>query len=104
MSQPRSLTLQSKEEHEVIQAARKRQKTEKFISLYSQRAGIEGTISQGVRALGLRQACYRGLKKTHLQHLATATAINVGRVAEWLNDVPTAATRRSRFVALAQAS
>ena len=101
---PRTLTLQPKEEHEAIQSARKRQKTEEFASLYSRRAGIEGTVSQGVRAFGLRQARYRGLKKTHLQELATATAINVGRIANWLNDIPLAATRRSRLAGLAQAS
>jgi transposase len=101
---PRTLTLQPKEEHEAIQFARERQKTEDFASLYSQRAGIEGTISQGVRAFGLRQARYRGLKRTHLQELATATAVNVGRIANWLNDIPTAVTRRSRLAALAQAS
>ena len=101
---PRTLTLQPKEEHEAIQFARRRQKTEEFASLYSQRAGIEGTVSQGVRAFGLRQARYRGLKKTHLQELATATAVNVGRIANWLKDIPTAATRRSRLAALALAS
>jgi len=101
---PRTLTLQPKEEHEAIQFARRRQKTEEFASLYSERAGIEGTVSQGVRAFGLRQARYRGLKKTHLQELTTATAINVGRIANWLNGVPTALTRRSPLAALAQAS
>jgi transposase len=101
---PRTLTLQPREEHEAIQFARRRQNTEEFASLYSQRAGIEGTLSQGVRAFGLRQARYRGLKKTHLQELATATAVNVGRIANWLNDIPTAATRRSRLAALAPAS
>lgn len=101
---PRTLTLQPEEEHEAIQFARRRQKTEEFASIYSQRAGIEGTISQGVRAFGLRQARYRGLKRTHLQELATAAAVNVGRMANWLNDVPSAATRRSRLAALAPAS
>ena len=102
---PRALTLRPKEEHEAIRFARKRQKTEDFPSLYSRRAGMEGTISQGVRAFGLRQARYRGPKKTHLQELATAMAvINVGQVADWLNGVPTAVTRRSRLAALAQAS
>lgn len=42
---PRTLTLQPREEHEAIQFARKRQKTEGFASLYSRRAGIEGTVS-----------------------------------------------------------
>jgi transposase len=60
---PRTLTLQPKEEHEAIQFARKRQKAEDFASIYSQRAGIEGTVSQGVRAFGLRQARYRGLRR-----------------------------------------
>lgn len=101
---PRTLTLQPKEEHEAIQFARKRQKTEEFASLYARRAGIEGTVSQGVRAFGLRKARYRGLKKTNLQELATATAVNVRRIANWLNDIPTAATRRSRLATLAQAS
>ena len=101
---PRTLTLQPKEEHEAIQFARERQKREDFAALYSRRAGIEGTISQGVRAFGLRQARYRGLKKTHLQELATATAVNVGRIANWLNGVPTAVTRRSRLAALAPVS
>jgi IS5 family transposase len=73
-------------------------------SVYSQRAGIEGTVSQGVRAFGLRQARYRGLGRTHLQEVATYAAINVGRLADWLNRVPDAATRRSRLAALAPAS
>src|SRR5215217_113588 len=101
---PRALTLQPREEQEAIQFARRRQKTEEFASLYSQRAGIEGTVSQGVRAFGLRQARYRGLKKTHFQELATATAVNVVRIANWRNDIPTAVTRRSRLAALAPAS
>ena len=101
---PRALTLQPRDEHEAIQFARRRQRTEEFIEIYSQRAGIEGTFSQGVRAFGLRKARYRGLKKTDLQEVATATSINVGRITDWLNGVPTAATRRSRLAALAPAS
>jgi transposase len=42
---PRALTLQPQEEHEAIQFATRRQKTEEFASLYSQRAGMEGTAS-----------------------------------------------------------
>ena len=101
---PRSLTLQPRAEHEAIQFARRRQRTEEFATLYARRAGIEGTFSQGVRSFGLRRARYRGLRKTHLQQVATAAAINVGRIANWLGGVPTAATRCSRFVALVQPS
>jgi transposase len=101
---PRTLTLQPKEHHEVIQFARRRQRDEEFACRYSKRAGIEGTVSQGVRAFGLREARYRGLKKTSLQELSTAAAINVDRIANWLNDVPISVTRRSRLAVLAPAS
>ena len=66
-----------------------------------QRAGVEGTLSQGIRAFGLREARYIGLQKTHLQHLATAAAINVVRTVRWLEGTPHAQTRTSRFAALA---
>ena len=52
------------------------------------RSGIEGTISQGVRSFGLRRARYRGEAKTHLQHVATAAAMNVSRISDWLEGEP----------------
>ncbi len=98
---PRHLTLRPHAEHDALLAARRRQTTATFKTQYAARAGIEGTLSQGVRAFGLRQTRYRGLAKTHLQHVATATAMNIVRLADWLNQVPRAATRLSRFAALA---
>jgi transposase len=65
------------------------------------RAGIEGTISQATRSFDLRRSRYIGLAKTHLQHVATAAAINLTRLADWLMDNPTAQTRLSSFAALA---
>ena len=97
----RNITLQSRPEHEAIQAARQRQQTAEFAAQYAPRAGIEGTLSQGIRAFGLRKARYRGLAKTHLQHVATASAINLVRLADWLDQVPRATTRCSAFAALA---
>jgi transposase len=97
----RSLTLQPRAEHEAIQTARQRQQTTEFAAQYAPRAGIEGTLSQGVRAFGLRKARYRGLAKTHLQHVATAAAINIVRLAARLNQVPRATTNCSHFAALA---
>jgi transposase len=99
-SQPRGLTLQPQAAHEAVQTARSRQQTEDFRVRYATRAGIEGTLSQAVRAFGLRRARYRGLAKTHLQHLATASAINLSRLNNWLNDVPRSRTRQSAFAAL----
>jgi transposase len=101
-TQPRGLTLQPQAEHEAIQAARQRQRTAEFEQEYAHRAGIEGTLSQGVRGFGLRQARYRGLAKIHLQHVATATAVNISRLTDWLNERPYAATRSSRFAVLAR--
>ena len=101
---PRSLTLQPRAQHEAIQAARQSQTTAVFAKQYARRAGIEGTVSQGVRRFGLRRARYRGLAKTHLQHMATAAAINVHRLTDWLNEAPRAPTRTSHFAALAAAA
>lgn len=56
-----------------------------------------------MRGYGLRSARYRGLEKTHLQHVATAAAINVDRIVAWLDERPRAKTRTSRFAALAPA-
>jgi transposase len=103
-SRARSLTLQSQAECEALLAGRARQQTREFAQLYARRAGIEGTFSQGVRAFGLRQTRYRGLRKTQLQQVATAAAMDVARLSDWLSDTPTATTRRSPFARLAPAS
>jgi transposase len=54
-----------------------------------------------VRAFGLRRSRYRGLARTHLQHVATAAALNLERLTAWFRAVPRAATQVSRFAALA---
>jgi transposase len=84
-----------------MQAARERQCTEAFKETYAIRAGIEGTISQAVRVSDLRQARYFGLPKTHLQHVITATAINVRRIVSWLIEPSLRPAQVSRFAALA---
>src|SRR6266568_2436616 len=81
-------------------AARQRQTTEVFKQSYAKRAGIEGTLSQGVRMGDLRRTCYIGLPKTRLLHLLIATALNLARIAAWLEEAPLAQTRTPPFVAL----
>jgi len=98
---PRSLMLRGREHYDALQAARQRQETATFKGQYAIRAGIEGTISQAVRATDLRQARYRGLAKTHLQHLLSAAAINLLRASAWLAEIPRALTRQSAFALLA---
>ncbi len=90
-SKRRTLTVRRRE------AARQREQTEEFAQLYDQRAGIEGTHAQGVRRMGLRRSRYIGEPRTHLQHVATATAINVCRLHDWLTGVPPHATPLSQF-------
>jgi transposase len=99
--QGRHLTVRPQAEHEAIQARRQYQETKAFREAYAVRAGVEGVISQAAYTLGLRRARYRGLAKTHLQNLATATAINLRRAVAWLLGDPTATTRITRFAALA---
>jgi transposase len=93
----RNLRLRPREQYEALQRARKRQVTEAFQELYAGRSGIEGTLSQGVRAVGLRRSRYIGQAKTHLQHILIAIAINLLRVVAWVQDIPRATTRVSPF-------
>lgn len=101
---PRGLKLKPRAPYMALQKARAYQQTDEFKERYKKRAGVEGTLSQGTRAFGLRRARYVGLAKTHLQHIVTATAINLTRAVAWLNEEPRAQTRRSRFAALAPAT
>lgn len=96
----RHLTFRAKADHEALQRVRRLQTTPEWKSRYERRAGIEGTISQGIRSFGLRRSRYIGETKTHLQHILAASAINLVRFAVWKAGVPHAKTRISRFAAL----
>jgi transposase len=96
----RTLTLRFPELQIALQTARQRESTAAFRQQYGKRAGIEGTISQGVRAFHLRRSRYVGQAKTHLQHLLIAAAIDLARIHSWLVGEPRAQTRRSLFSAL----
>ena len=100
-SDPREITLRPRPLHEALQNVRVQQETDAWRDRYGKRAGIEGTLSQAVRAFGLRRCRYLGLAKTKLQHVFTAIAINVVRVDAWLTNRPIAKTRRSAFASLA---
>ena len=93
----RVLHVRPQAAHEALQARRREQQTPEFRQQYALRSGIEGTLSQGVRAMGLRRARYDGLARTHLQQVLTATAINLVRIDAVLTHVPRGKTRRSHF-------
>jgi len=100
----RSLTIRAREQFEALRTARAREETEKYRADYAHRAGVEGTISQAVRVGGLRRSRYVGRAKTHLQHLATAAAINILRIVGWLAEAPREGTRTCTFVRLMAAT
>jgi transposase len=100
---PRSLKLHPQAQSQALHAARAWYASEEGKQCYQRRAGVEGTLSQGVRSFGLRRARYRGLEKTHFQHVATAAAMNMDRLVAWFDERPRAQTRTSRFAALAPA-
>lgn len=84
-SNRRLLTVERSVEYKALQQAREQEKSEEFKQYYAQRAGVEGTISAGVRTYGLRQTRYRGIEKTHLQHVATAVGmLNIVRIIDWV--------------------
>lgn len=86
---------------EAQQQARERQETDAFKEACHVRAGVEGAISQLAHALNGRRSRYRGHRKTDLQHLAMATAMNLSRVLNWFHDVPRHKTPTSQFARLA---
>ncbi len=98
--EPRIIGLQTREYHDTLQTMRTRQTREEFRKTYAARAGIESTHAQAIRRSGLRRTRYRGLPKTHLQHVVTAAAINLLRIAAWASGTPIAQTRCSHFAAL----
>jgi hypothetical protein len=99
--QGRQLKLPPPEQSAALREMRTFIESEEGRQVYARSAGIEGTISQGVRSFGLRRARYRGEAKAHLQHMATAVAINLDRIDDWQEGVPRAETRTSRFARLA---
>jgi transposase len=96
----RTITVRRHDHYLALQAARQRETSVAYGQQYAKRAGIEGTISQGVRRCRLRRTRYIGLAKTHLQHIVTAAALNFVRLSNWLAGTPLAKTRRSSFVRL----
>ena len=97
---PKGFTLKPYASHQVLSEARVQQQQPAWRERYKVRSGIESTMSQGVGAHDLRRSRYRGQKKTALQHTATAAAINVQRVTDWLAGFPIAKTRVSSFAHL----
>ncbi|WHM41538.1 Helicase associated domain protein [Streptomyces sp. BPTC-684] len=49
---------------------------------HAMRAGCEATVSETVHAHGLRSCRYRGIAKTHVQHVLTAAGTDIVRLSD----------------------
>jgi len=99
----RQLTVFAEPYYRLVQQHRAWQESEAFRARYRHRAGIEATISQAVRIANLHRARYWGLACTHLQHVATAGAINLIRLSNWLTGLRPVVSRPTPFAQLALA-
>ena len=104
VTQGRAILLRDRDHATALHEARQRQHTQAWTTAYARRAGIEGTVSQGVRLGDLRRSRYCGLAKTRLLHQLLGAALNFVRVAAWLAEVPRSQTRRSAFAVLSATS
>ena len=93
----RQLTVHPSEARHAQLTARASQNTTNFQTRYALRAGVEGTIRQGVAVTGMRRARYRGLDKTRLEHTYAAVALNLIRLDAWWNGHPLDRTRTSHL-------
>jgi IS5 family transposase len=93
----RQLTVPPRETYDAQRAARTVQETRDWQAKYALRAGVEGTIRQGIAVTDLRHARYRGLPKTHLQNVTSAVAINLVRLNAYWNGHPLDRTRTSHL-------
>ena len=100
----RTLTVRPQAQFLAREAAQRRTTTDAFKQFSHQRAGIEGTHAQAVRHCGLRCSRSIGEPRTHIQHVATATGINLVRITAWMNGLPCATTKVAPFVALMTAA
>lgn len=85
---------------EALWQARAQQQTKDWNTDYALRAGVEGTIRQSTAVTGIRRARYRGLTKTHLDHIYSAAALNLIRLHAWWNGRPLDRTRTSHLARL----
>jgi hypothetical protein len=97
---PRHLTFRPRRQYEAQHSIRAEQATPAWRDRYAHRSGIEGTIAQASRRSDLHHARYRGLPKTHLQHVLTALALNLVRVDAWLTGTPVGGSWISRLARL----
>lgn len=96
----RQLSLHPREMTEALRRTRTQQQTKDWNTDYALRAGVEGTVRQAAAVTDIHHARYRGLAKTHLQHVFSAVALNLIRLHAWWNGHPLDRTRTSHLARL----
>jgi transposase len=96
----RHLTFRPRIQYETQHQIRAEQATDSWRDRYAHRSGVEGTIAQASRRSDVHHARYRGLAKTHLQHVLTALALNLVRVDAWHTGTPLGGSWVSRLTRL----
>jgi len=96
----RQLTLKPRVLQETLQANRAEQHAADWPGRYAIRAGVEGTMHQAIAVTGARNARYKGLAKTHLEHVCSAVALNLIRLDAWWNGHPLDRRRTSHLARL----
>jgi hypothetical protein len=102
-TKPRHLTFRPRPQEGAQRQRRAEQATPAWQERSAHRSGIEGTIAQAARRSDVHQARYpryRGLPKTHWQHVLTALALNLVRVDAWLTGTPLGGSWVSRLTRL----
>jgi IS5 family transposase len=94
------MTFRPREQFEAQQRIRADQATDGWKEQYALRAGVEGTMAQASSRCDVHRARYRGLARTHLQHVLAATALNLVRTDAWLAESPLAGAWTSRLTRL----
>jgi len=96
----RQLTIWPRELAEAQAAGRAAEHNISWQADYARRAGVEGTMNQVVAITGSRRSRYRGLAKTHLEHVYAAVALNLLRLDAYWNDQPLDRQRTSHLAHL----
>lgn len=81
---PRGLTqrrVSPKDLLDLQKRARTEQDSPERRRTYAVRSGIEGMINEFAHGHEMRRCRYRGLDKTHVQHVLTAIAVNIERLS-----------------------